>query len=558
MTTRAELRGEGDAVEQHHGERDGGGTGIAARRGRAHPWRLWALCALLVVLSGWFRPYAELSAPNERSRLYLAVAMVDHHSLSVDESIRRFGPILDIATHQGHRYSDKAPGLSFLMAPAYAALRWIAPAAGWNAAQLLGILRPLIMVPLTFLGVLLTAALCRRRGLGISQTNLALLAWMLGSGALHYATVLYGHHVLAVVMVAALLCSPMGTSVTSPGGLRQGVLGRDASRALSFGALLGLMPLIEYQGALAAIAFGVAGLARRQPSWRHTVMTLGTASIGPLLLGLYHWQAFGGVFELPYHHLLDPRLRAVHGIGLAGVTWPTLRGLWGPWWSLHRGLWTTSPWLCLGLLGAHRAWRRGDRAFTVAVVGAWLGYGGFVSSSNMWEAGWSFGPRLLVPMLGVTVPFVAEGLDGVSARRGLRVLAASSIVYAAALYGLAQATFPEPTPDLLHPLRDLFLPLFANGLWSPSWAMSWGIVPELLTGLLWSAAALTLVALLVGRWLAESRAWGAVVRELLLSLGFGLGALGLMAAVPSATPSSVQQGNLAWVESLSRRARGNP
>ena len=80
--------------------------------------RRWAWEGFLVVLVGvmlsytWM--YGAISVPNERSRVYLAVALWDDHTVQIDEPLKRWGKIFDLARHDGHYYSDKAPGSSFL------------------------------------------------------------------------------------------------------------------------------------------------------------------------------------------------------------------------------------------------------------------------------------------------------------------------------------------------------------------------------------------------------------------------------------------------------------
>src|SRR5512147_3190989 len=79
------------------------------------PWRRgwrWELLlgVLVLVLLGYTRMFPEVSVPNERTRVYLTMAMVDQGSLSIDEPMHRFGPLLDRAKRDGRYYTDKAPG----------------------------------------------------------------------------------------------------------------------------------------------------------------------------------------------------------------------------------------------------------------------------------------------------------------------------------------------------------------------------------------------------------------------------------------------------------------
>lgn len=65
----------------------------------------------------------QVLAPNERSRIYLSLALVDSGTIAVNEQIDAYGTPFDIAKRGDNFYSDKAPGSSFLAAPAFALYR---------------------------------------------------------------------------------------------------------------------------------------------------------------------------------------------------------------------------------------------------------------------------------------------------------------------------------------------------------------------------------------------------------------------------------------------------
>ena len=78
--------------------------------------------------------YNNISLPNERSRLYLAIAQVDHQTFSIDKPLRAHGRIGDRALFNGKHYSDKAPGTGFLGAVVYQTVRLFTSADDWNIA----------------------------------------------------------------------------------------------------------------------------------------------------------------------------------------------------------------------------------------------------------------------------------------------------------------------------------------------------------------------------------------------------------------------------------------
>jgi hypothetical protein len=72
----------------------------------------------LLLAHVWFaNSLPRLHEPNQSSRLYLALAIAEQGSFRVDEQVARHGRVEDLATRDGHWYSDKAPGASFLLAP---------------------------------------------------------------------------------------------------------------------------------------------------------------------------------------------------------------------------------------------------------------------------------------------------------------------------------------------------------------------------------------------------------------------------------------------------------
>ncbi|MGC9042083.1 MAG: hypothetical protein ACP5MJ_21535, partial [Roseiflexus sp.] len=76
------------------------------------------LFLLLLACYAYFPPrWADW---NQNSRLNLTLAIVDDGSFQIDRFVANTG---DYAKYNGHYYSDKAPGTSFLAVPVYAAVR---------------------------------------------------------------------------------------------------------------------------------------------------------------------------------------------------------------------------------------------------------------------------------------------------------------------------------------------------------------------------------------------------------------------------------------------------
>src|ERR1700737_15071 len=78
--------------------------------------------AVLVVYSWLFAWFPALRSPNELSRLYQTRAIVNDGALPLEREINRRGLVGDLAFREGHYYAAKAPGISLVGVPVYAAL----------------------------------------------------------------------------------------------------------------------------------------------------------------------------------------------------------------------------------------------------------------------------------------------------------------------------------------------------------------------------------------------------------------------------------------------------
>ena len=444
-------------------------TTVRALRSPRLRWDL-SLGLLVLALLSYSWMFGSISVPNERSRVYLTVAMVDHGTLSIDEPIRRFGRIHDWARRDGRYYTDKAPGSSLLGAVPYGVARCFSEPEDWKIHELVNLMRTWVMVPIGLIGFFWLRRLLRGLGLDPPSVDITAIGWILGTSAFHYSTAFYGHQIVAVCMVGAL-----DLALLAQERLRDA--SSKASRAilpmLGAGMFAGMAGLTEYQAGIPAVLlalFVVTG-----PVGKRAVplggFVLGAVPFALILFG-YNTFAFGGPLELSYHYLIDPGLRQVHGQGIGGVAVPHWEYAAGGLLSVHRGLLTTSPLFLLAvpglvLMGRRRMWR------LTALVGVTLLYFVlFLSSTKIWFAGWSFGPRLLVPVMGwamIPIAFCVTALG--------RWLASDGIPRGLALFGLlyhqaVHAVFPELPETATHPVVDVILPALRGGHVSPNLASS--------------------------------------------------------------------------------------
>lgn len=434
------------------------------------------VCLFLILLTcyGYFFP--RWASWSQNSRLDLVLALVDQHTLSIDSYYPNTG---DYAYYEGHYYSDKAPGLSFLAVPFYAVFKAIAatPPMGrmmerlsysgafeatlreegtgllphkiYFAAALYVVTFFTVSIPAALLGVLLYSLL----GNWIANRHtqfLVALVYGLATPAFAYGGMLFSHQLVAFLLFAAfyLVFQWRDRSV-------------GAGCIFLVGLLLGWAVITEYPAAL--IAGGVALYAL----WSHRSVrtalwgTLGALVPGGLLMA-YDWAIFGSI--LPKGYLYSVNYHHLHDVGVISITAPHPDALWGITFGSFRGLFFLSPILLLSLVG-FGLWLRQRVYVPEWLVSVWavVSLLLFNGSSIMWEGGFAVGPRYLLPML----PFMVIGL-GIAweelarhwvGRLTLGVLAAWSAV-AVWLETISGQSFPDWTPN---PLFNYSLPRFVAG-----------------------------------------------------------------------------------------------
>lgn len=369
----------------------------------------WLIFLILLGVYAYFPPrWADW---NQNGRLNLVLAIVDDGTFKIDRYVANTG---DYAKFEGHYYSDKAPGMSFLGVPVYAVVRPILNAApvqsvidrlarsdafsatvqdGSGPATeqiyfmlvLIAVTFATVAVPSALLGVLLYSflgAFDQRRGWRVA---IALL-YGLATPAFPYANAFYGHHLVAVLMFAAFWIAFR---------IARGEL---TSRwALLAGFLLGYTVITEYPAALIVAGIGLYLLfALPRKLWIVPAALVGLLPV--LLMMWYNWSIFHTVLPVGYKYSeLWPE---VHNQGFLSLTGPNADAIWGITFGVHRGLFFIAPLLLLAIPGfvAWRQVRRWQRELAVCLW-AVLSFFLFNGSSVMWQGGFAVGPRYLVPML---------------------------------------------------------------------------------------------------------------------------------------------------------------
>ena len=391
---------------------------------------------------------------NQNTRFAMVRATVESGTVKIDGYESATG---DKSERDGHYYSDKAPGASWLGTPAYAAAR------AFTSEEPRGMQADSFAYVVTVWSVAIPAAaavaalygLLGALGLGAGARAAGALAYAFGTLAFPFATLYYGHQLTAALVVIGLYALVSARRGGGGSGPSRGAL-------VAAGSVFGFAIAVEYPTALAVIPCLVYAAAFVRPLSRLGWVALGLAGPG-LAVAAYHAIAFGGPLTLPYEYSTQPHRHAGVFMGL-GV--PSGEALWGILGSPYRGLFFSAPWLVLALPGTAMLWRRGFRGeaalfAVVPVLFVWMN-----ASLVDWEGGWTVGPRYLIP----AIPFLAVGAAGlglsragVRVRRAGAVLAAILVAVSIGLMLVATSVKPEVPVQHTRPFGDFLFPRFFAG-----------------------------------------------------------------------------------------------
>ncbi|MFP4436159.1 MAG: hypothetical protein ACLFVO_02850 [Chloroflexaceae bacterium] len=356
---------------------------------------------------------------NQNSRLNLVLAIVDDGTLNIDNYYQNTG---DYALFNGHYYSDKAPGTSFLAVPVYAAARPLLQSAPvqsilerlaqsdafgetlkedgtglltdkiYFAIVLYLATVSVVALPAALLGVLLYRFLGHfdeRPGWRIATA----LLYGLATNAFPYSGSFFGHQIVAFLLFGAFYLAFLI-------GQRRICV----KWTILVGLMLGYAIITEYPTVLIAGAVFVYTILV-MPNRRWTVGLVLSGIPPGLLLMAYNWAIFRTVLPVGYAH--SALYQDIHGQGFVSLVGPNAEALWGISFGVMRGLFFVAPILLLALPGFLFWWRQQRYRLEWGVcIWAVTSFFLFNGSSVMWEGGFAVGPRYLLPMQ----PFMAVGL----------------------------------------------------------------------------------------------------------------------------------------------------
>ena len=344
---------------------------------------------------------------NQNSRFDLVRSVVEKRTSVIDGYHRNTG---DHAKRDGHYYCDKAPGASWLAAIPYAAIHTVAGSEK-PTRRYLDVSAYLVTVWASALpaAIAVVALVLLLAALGVRlRVRLAIgAAYAFGTMAFPYATLFYGHQLMAALLVVGF--APLVA------GRRRVLDGDDPPKPwvlVAAGLALGFAVVVEYPAALAVLPiFVYACVYLARANWKLIGYLVLGGAIPGIALGVYHWMVFGGPFTLPY----DFSTQSHRSQGFMGIGAPRDGATWGILFGSYRGLFYSAPWLLAAVPGAVLLWRKHRRTApevivcaVVAVLYIWLNV-----SLVDWQGGWALGPRYLIPALPFMAILCAGALEAV-------------------------------------------------------------------------------------------------------------------------------------------------
>ena len=306
---------------------------------------------------------------GQKSRLDLTMAIVDHRTFAIDMYHENTG---DKALFNGHYYTDKSIGPSFLAVPIYVLARgplristsvlerWLQGNAALVATLLEeggGLLFDRLYLALTLTLVTAITVSVPSALMGVSFFRflenftpyfglrlLLTLGLALGTSAFPYSGMFYQHQLAAVALFTSfVLLYQMRVGKTSWWW------------SLLVGVLLGFALITDYPTVLIVVPLGLYALYH-MPDKRLVILpVLGAMSMLALMIA-YNLTVFKSF--LPTGYFYSTNWQQEHQTGFLSLTRPMWDAFWGITFSPHRGLFFFSPFLLLAWPGFYRLWQQ--------------------------------------------------------------------------------------------------------------------------------------------------------------------------------------------------------
>ena len=397
-------------------------------RGARGPHRLFFLFVFLPMLCVF--PYLRaVNNPNEFTRVFTAMAIVEKHTFEIDEQVQMYGWINDMAKVPSkkdgvpHYFMVKAPGAVYLGVPGYFLFsKVVAPILGhhyptiqssqeerlwWLRGSTWALRLFAANIP-CFLFLLWFEKYLRAFTGDPLLRYSAVAAAGLGTNYLAYTHMFASHAQYAAVAFLAFALIERELRL-SRGDAKK----RRLSKAFLAGWFTSACVTLEYHSLFLTIILSIFAAC---VFWRPTRLVAfglgGLLNVPPVMY--FHWKAYGNPLT-PGHQMLETQKFAIeHQTGLWGVVWPTWEHVRALAVDPGFGFFGMSPYMWLGLIGvplllfAPYGMPSERRSIRIATLVWFLcGLTLFLVNAGIieWRAGWTVGPRYLA----ACPPFFAFG-----------------------------------------------------------------------------------------------------------------------------------------------------
>ncbi len=406
------------------------------------------LFLLLLSISSYF--HHPILFSNESCRYYLIMSVVDHHKLSVEDISTDKDD--DLSFNNDHYYSAKAIGVPLLGVPVYWFIRNYTPLAETNPFSALNVYAVRFFVttlPFTMLGIIMFNFV-RRMGVDKGKSLCMVLSYSLGSIALNHAMIFSGHQTAAsfcFFSFSLIFWLKVKTKSCEPSSVLYPMLA---------GLLAGIGALSDYTAMYIVLLLVFYIFSTSMPLQYKIFFILGGLPC-LILLALYNFYCFGSIFSFSYSHLTNEVFMDGASKGLLGISLPKLNVFCSILFSPSRGLFFIMPIFLYSIFGLLKMLK--NKLFVPEAILIILIFFGclFINSGFYgWHAGWTYGPRYLVPLL----PFLAIPMAFAPLRSIWFLLLFFLSIFQVLL---SAAVFFHVPPEFANPLLEVIIPFISAG-----------------------------------------------------------------------------------------------
>jgi len=333
---------------------------------------------------------------NQNSRICLTRAIIHHRTFTIDQCREDVGDLKfantgDWAFYNGHYYSNKAPGLSFIAIPSFAVAEYLSGfffLPGSEKHMLFSVYMSTLCTTVLFSSLLCLLMFHIFNHFFRMNSNMCVLLTLcfgFGTLAFSYSTTFYAHQPSA-------FCSLLSFVLILH--IRHGKVARKGIISLFAGFAAASAVVLEPSTLFILVAVLLYAMSCRE-SRRYIIPFLAGCVPAGVVQGFYNVTCFDYPLSLSYQYSNELVMWQVNGT-LFGI--PSPQRLFQLLFSPYRGLFFTSPIFLMALPGSflffkNKRWRP-ELLFCLGVS---LFFIIFIAGFHGWHGGWAAGPRYLLP-----------------------------------------------------------------------------------------------------------------------------------------------------------------